>query len=158
MTLSLEQRILCKEYHDKNQNVQPFCLKAGDNALIKKTGMKCTTVFDKEPVKIVKTNGSMITAQQGDRYITRNSSFFNKTNFKPSLVSDPDDQDTYDQDESDSVKPNTGGFTFSTPPKSDLPVSSPTGNNIPGTIKTTPVPIRKSTRVSQRPNRLIGTI
>ena len=52
------------------------------------------TAFDKDPMKIAKTKGSMITAQQGNRQVTRNSSYFKKTNFKPLLHSDPDDQDT----------------------------------------------------------------
>ena len=83
-----------KDYHDRKSNVQASTLKAGDNALIKKTGMGRLTTFDKDPVKIVKTKGSMITAQQGNHQVTRNSSYFKKTNFKPLLQSDPDGQDT----------------------------------------------------------------
>ena len=54
-------KIKMKDYHDRKSNVQASTLKAGDNALIKKTGMGRLTAFDKDPVKIVKTKGSMIT-------------------------------------------------------------------------------------------------
>ena len=79
-----------KDYHDQKSNVQASTLKAGDNTLIKKQN----TAFDKDPLKIVKTKGSMITSQQGNRQVTRNSSYFKKTNFKPLLQSDSDDQHT----------------------------------------------------------------
>ena len=68
-----------KDYHDRKSNVQASTLKAGDNALIKKTGLRRLTAFDTcDPVKIVKTKGSMITAQQGKHQVARNSSYFKK--------------------------------------------------------------------------------
>ena len=67
--------IKMKDYHNQKSNVQASTLKAGDNALIKKTGMGHLTAFDKDPVKIVNTKNSMITAQQGNCQVNRNNSF-----------------------------------------------------------------------------------
>ena len=138
-----------KEYHDQKANVKTSTLKTGDNALIKKTGMGRLTAYDKDPVKIVKTKGSMITAQQGNRLVTRNSSFFKKTSFQPPVQNDLDDQDIVSDHElvTDTDKGNNNVPSTPAPRKTNTP-----------SVRSTPVPIRKSTRVSKRPTRLIETI
>ena len=120
-----------------------------------KTGMGCLTAFDKDPVKIVKAIGSMITAQQGNRQVTRNSSYFKKTNFKPLLQSDPDDQDTVSDNGCKFVKDSAERNNATSSPNTSSPRK--TNNDMPHT-GSTPPSIRKSRRVSKRPTRLIETM
>ena len=148
-------KIKMKDYHDRKSNVQASTLKAGDNALIKKTGMGRLTAFDKDPVKIVKTKGSMITAQQGNCQVTRNSSYFKKTNFKPLLQSDPDDQDTISDNGCELVKDSAEGNNVTSSPNTSTPRKT---NSDMSSTGSTPPPIRKSTRVPNRPTRLIETM
>ena len=49
----------------------------------------------------------MITTEQGNHWVTRNSSYFEKTNFKPLLHGDPDNQDTFNENYCELVR--TGG-------------------------------------------------
>ena len=79
--------------------------------------MACFTAFKKDPVKIVKTKGSMVTAQQ-DNHNRRNSAEGNNS---------------------------TGSLSMSMPRKSNNDMHSKGS-------------IRKSTRVSKRPTRLIDTM
>ena len=139
-----------KQNHDKNPNVEPSTLKIGDNALIKKTG----SVFDKEPVEIVKKKGSMITAKHGDRLNTRNSSFFKKAKFKPSPLYDRPNDELF-SDDNDSVISSAKSNSTQTPP--NMLRSQETSTNIPSTVSH-PTVMRRSTRQPKRPNRLIETI
>ena len=143
------------DYHDRKSNVQASTLKAGDNALIKKTGMGSLTAFDKDPVKIVKTKGSMITAKQGNRQVSRNSSYFKKTIFKQLLQSDPDDQDTVSENGCELVSDSAEGNNATS--SMNISTSRKTNNDMPS-AGSVPPPIRKSTRVSKRPTRLIETM
>jgi hypothetical protein len=57
-------------------NKKPIC--TGDFVLLKRDGNMSThkTPYYTEPYEVIKVNGSMITATNGDRTVTRNSSFF----------------------------------------------------------------------------------
>ena len=68
-----------KEYADKCSNVKSTDLSVGDKVLIKQPKQnKMSTPFKPEPLQITHKKGSMITAQNGERTVTRNSSFFKK--------------------------------------------------------------------------------
>ena len=148
-------KIKMKDYHDQTSNVQASTLKAGDNALKKKRGMGHLTAFNKDPVKIVKTKGSMITTQQGNRQVTRNSSYFKKTNVKSLLQSDPDDQNTVSDNGCELVKDSADGNNANSSPNTSMPRKT---NNDMSSTGCTPPPIRKSTRVFKKPTRLIKTM
>ena len=68
-----------KEYADKCSNTKSTDLSVGDKVLIKQPKQnKMSTPFKPEPLQITHKKGSMITAQNGERTVTRNSSFFKK--------------------------------------------------------------------------------
>ena len=68
-----------KEYVDKCSNVKSTDLSVGDKVLIKQPKQnKMSTPFRPEPLQITHKKGSMITAQNGECTVTRNSSFFKK--------------------------------------------------------------------------------
>jgi len=67
-----------KFYAERRRNIKDSNLKPGDNVLMKnvtKRG-KLVSKFQSEPFQVIKTRGSMITAQRGDEIKTRNSSHF----------------------------------------------------------------------------------
>ena len=68
-----------KEYADKCSNAKSTDLSVGDKVLIKQSKQnKMSTLFKPEPLQITHKKGSMITALNGERTVTRNSSFFKK--------------------------------------------------------------------------------
>ena len=68
-----------KEYADKCRNAKSTDLSVGDKVLIKQPKQNnMSTPFNPEPLQITRKKGSMITAQNGERTVTRNSSFFKK--------------------------------------------------------------------------------
>ena len=63
-----------KEYADKCRNAKSTDLSVGDKVLIKQPKEnKMSTPFKPEPLQITHKKGSMITAQNGERTVTRNS-------------------------------------------------------------------------------------
>ena len=68
-----------KKYSVKCSNVKTTDLSVGDKVLIKQPKQnKMSTPFEPEPLQITHKRGSIITAQDGERTVTRNSSFFKK--------------------------------------------------------------------------------
>ena len=66
-----------KEYADKCSDAKSTDLSVGDKVLIKQPKQnKMSTPFKPEPLQITHKKGSMITAQNGECNVTRNSSFF----------------------------------------------------------------------------------
>lgn len=90
-----------KQYADKKLHTKTANFEIGDMVLTKQHKLvKSDSNFDHNPYKIIEINGSMITATQGNnKKITRNSSFFRKTNqnnynsIEPELLVDDDDDD-----------------------------------------------------------------
>ena len=86
-----QQKNKIKTYADKRRRAQQSNLKVGDKVLVRQEKRnKFTSPFDPKPFKIIKKKGSMITAQRGDRQITRNSSYF-KLVRHPSQLSETDE-------------------------------------------------------------------
>ncbi|GAA6090012.1 uncharacterized protein K02A2.6-like, partial [Tachysurus ichikawai] len=66
-----------KQYSDKRKRVSTSELTTGDCILIReKTKGKLKTPYNPKPYKVIKTKGTMITAQRGQHIITRNTSHF----------------------------------------------------------------------------------
>ena len=82
-----------KEYADRKAYVKPSHISKGDAVLVKRdpSHKKSTTPYDPKPYIVTECKGSMITASQSDKRITRNSSFFEPV--KEELVVDTDEGD-----------------------------------------------------------------
>ena len=78
------QKMKIKAYADKKCYVKPSEINLGDSVLVKRpfTMSKGSTVYNPNPMTVVKTKGSMITAKNADASVTRNSSFFKKLTFE----------------------------------------------------------------------------
>ena len=76
-----------KEYADRKSYVKPSNYSVGDTVLVKrdKAYRKSLTPYDPEPYEITMSKGSMVTASNGEKAVTRNSSFF-----KPIEKEEPD--------------------------------------------------------------------
>ena len=68
-----------KEYADRCSHAKNTDLSVGDKVLLKQPKQnKMSTPFKPEPLEIKDKKGSMITAQNAERTVTRNASFFKK--------------------------------------------------------------------------------
>ena len=68
-----------KEYADRYSHAKNTDLSVGDKVLLKQPKQnKMSTPFKPEPLEIKDKKGSMITAQNAERTVTRNASFFKK--------------------------------------------------------------------------------
>ncbi|XP_022803357.1 uncharacterized protein K02A2.6-like [Stylophora pistillata] len=68
-----------KAYADKHNHAKHSDFEVGDRVLIKQPKHnKLSTPFCPEPLEITQKKGSMVTAQNADHSVTRNSSFFKK--------------------------------------------------------------------------------
>ena len=68
-----------KEYADRCSHAKNTDLSVGDKVLLKQPKQnKMSTPFKPEPLEIKDEKGSMITAQNAERTVTRNASFFKK--------------------------------------------------------------------------------
>jgi hypothetical protein len=68
---------IMKHYHDKKPYIKDSNISIGDRVIVKKTeGIK--KHFDPVPATVIKKKGTMITAQQGSKNITRNVSLFKR--------------------------------------------------------------------------------
>lgn len=79
-----------KEYADTKRNTKPHNFSAGDLVLCKQQkNDKYTTPYEKELYKITQIIGSQITAENQNKTVTRNSSFFKKYNCDHRITSYP---------------------------------------------------------------------
>ena len=79
-----ERKRQMKTYADSKRNTQFRELQVGDSVLVKQqANSKLTTPYLPEPLQVIQKKGSMITAKNSRRSITRNSSFFKKIPSQP---------------------------------------------------------------------------
>jgi len=72
-----EQKSKIKAYADSKLGTRPSNIKPGDTVLVKqKKKNKLSTPFNPEPLVVEEKKGSMVTASDGFKSITRNSSMF----------------------------------------------------------------------------------
>jgi len=113
-----------KEYADKCSNAKGTDLSVGDKVLIKRPRQnKMSTPFKPEPLQITHKRGSMITAQNGERTITRNSSFFKKLPSNIPVHPVPSDQE--EQSTPETVEPVESLALAPVEPPTLAPVESP---------------------------------
>ena len=72
-----EQKSKIKVYADSKLGTKPSDIKPGDTVLVRQPKKnKLSTPFDPEPLVVEEKKGSMVTASDGFKSITRNSSMF----------------------------------------------------------------------------------
>ena len=75
------EKLKMKAYADSKAYVRPSDIQMGDSVVVKDTSIKKSgTPYDPEPLEVVQKKGSMITAENGRKTVTRNSSFFKQVN------------------------------------------------------------------------------
>ncbi|XP_061176121.1 uncharacterized protein K02A2.6-like [Saccostrea echinata] len=75
----IKAKLKMKQHADHYSRVKEIDLEVGDNVLVKqpKTS-KLSTPYEPNPLEILKTKGTMVTAGNGEKTITRNASHFKK--------------------------------------------------------------------------------
>ena len=83
-----------KAYVDKREHAKQPNIKEGDCVLIRRDGMitKGQTPYHMKPYTVIKTKGSMITAQRKQHRITRTVSRFKRINKQPRIESHESDE------------------------------------------------------------------
>ena len=79
-----------KKYTDQKLGTKPSTLKVGDSVMVKQQKVhKLSSPYRAKPLVVVRRNGNMVTAQDGDTTITRNVSFFKVIRAPTKLLSSP---------------------------------------------------------------------
>jgi transposase InsO family protein len=141
------QKLKIKAYADNKNYVKPSDLKVGDTVLVKRPfNMKANTPYETLPLMVSGKKGTMITASDGNRSVTRNSSFFKKLHY--SIPMEQDDQMLSSDDTlefnvpSVPIEPDKPQVEPEIPPENPPPMSEPGSG------------LRRSSRVSKPPDRL----
>ena len=93
-----QRKLKAKEYNDTRKHATEREIKIGDIVHVKQEKKnKLTTRFDPTPYHVTFIKGTMITAENNFRSITRNISFFKKLDAAP--IIDHDDGSDFDDDE-----------------------------------------------------------
>jgi len=154
------QKSKIKAHADNKNYVKPSNLKIGDTVLVKRpfTSLKSDTPYELTPMTISHRNGSMLTASDGNRTVTRNSSFFKRINdCNPGYTdSEGEDELTLAPD-----RFNIPDIESVERPPVDQPVAISQQTN-PHSVPKSPVikqdvpePVRRSTRIIKAPERLV---
>ena len=137
--MDTENKDRMKTYADNRRRAVQNDLKVGDSVLVRqKRTNKFSTPYSAIPLTVTGRNQSMITAKNGQRKVTRNSSFFKKIHSSTALPSvqdplfaDDTDQPQYDVPQTDTGTPvrdperGTTGPTMSTPRRSGRVIVAP---------------------------------
>ena len=92
-----------KHYADVKRRVQESKINVGDKVIYKQNKLsKFSSTFDINPYTVVRIKGSRIVAKRGNRYLTRNSSFFKKVESK-TVIDNMDNDNDDDNDDDDYV-------------------------------------------------------
>ena len=144
------QKLKIKTQAESRKATKESDIQVGDTVLVKQSKhKKLSTPYHPVPLTVTQNNHSMITAENDDRKVTRNSS-----NFKKFLT---------DESSSNGALEDDGTYMdMQSSPPVPIPVPRPEGADPvlldPGeTAVTAPIPSR-STRVSVPPKRLIQEI
>ena len=135
-----ERKRKIKDYADDKRHTKVSDLKVGDSVLVRQPREnKLTTPFNPEPLEITQKKGTMVTARNSRKSITRNSSFFKKVPFQDNVHETPEPELEIEE-LSNELNPDTAEST------EVAEVETPTS-------RTTPVAVRRSSRVCQAPAR-----
>ena len=88
-----------KQYADKRRRARKSVISTGDTTLLRqKKSSKFSTTFNPSPFKVICKKGTMITAVQNGKYVTRNTSLFKRVNLQSTHGEEEesdDDEDSY---------------------------------------------------------------
>ena len=134
------QKLKMKTLAESRRRIKNSDIQVGDTVLVKqpKTG-KFSTPYHPVPLKVTNKNHSMLTAEGGDRSVTRNSSHFKKLH--------QDHADPVSVDINSSAVPVSVDTNSSADP---VPVDTSSSTSAQAEL-----PLRRSARVSKPPRRLI---
>ena len=94
-----------KTYSDARNRAKPMSLHCGDLVLLKcKKENKLSLPYDPKPYKVIKICHSMITAQRGNRVVTRNITFFKR--ISDECKAQPLDDHSDDEEEESWIEPS----------------------------------------------------
>ena len=132
-----ERKDKMKQYADNKPYIKKNSMKIGDSVFIKDNSFTKLTPYEPKPLTITNKKGSMITAERGNKTITRNSSFFKKSPIPPS------------QDE------EIGEYVDISNTDNDIPGNTGNSSNIPttNTNMAEHLVTPENTIKPQRPNR-----
>ena len=144
------KKLKMKQYADKRRNTQNNDIEIGDKVFVKQQKInKFSTPFWNKHLTVVGKNNSMITAENTQKRITRNSSFFKKVN--PGTVFNEEEKDNIvmDEDSDDNRKTvqNDDSNVQQDNDSNDNPDIQQNENNN--------TEVRRSKRTVNRPKRLI---
>ena len=136
-----ERKRKIKAHADIKRHTRISELKVGDSVLVRQPREnKLTTTFSPEPLEITQRKGTMITAKNARRSITRNSSFFKK-------IPTPDHEPEPPAEEPDFELEEPGGDNIP-----ETAESTETATEVASPTRATPtVAVRRSSRVRQAP-------
>lgn len=122
-------KLKMKREHDKKPHVKPSSIGTGDLVLIKDTSLKKGTPFSTKPLTVVQRKGTMITADRGDKTITRNVSFFKRAPPDAELDSESSDdeepEEAIEAPHDNTINTGAKSSVASTPPATpDMPAAS----------------------------------
>ena len=139
-----ERKRQIKDYADSKRHTKLSELKVGDSVLVRQQrDNKLTTPFNPEPLQISQRKGTMITAKNSHRSITRNSSFFKKipTPEQDPPVPEPDlDEPCVDASSTSTVQLPETAPAAETPSATD---DAPTPAATPPAVVSRPARVRK---------------
>jgi len=100
-----------KQYADQKRQTEPHNFQQGNTVLVRQPKKnKLSSPFDPKPYSVTNTNGSMITAQRGNKKITRNSSHFKHISANvPSPLNVEEEGEESDQDHEESDQDHEEG-------------------------------------------------
>lgn len=115
-----------KAYADAKRYVKTPDIDIGDKVIVKQImKAKSSLPYDPTPLEVTAKKGSMITAKNGERAITRNSSFFKK------VSDDIEITEEEEEEENDDILPPTVRQQPPDEPATTTPTSSPIGHATP---------------------------
>ena len=98
-----ENKQQMKQQFEQRHTVKPAKIDIGDSVLVKQEKKdKLTTPFNPTPLKVKDRKGTMITASDGQRNVTRNSSHFKKIAFDDNKI-----EEILDSETSEVIQPET---------------------------------------------------
>ena len=92
-----EAKMKMKRYADRKRHAKSRAIVPGTAVLVRQRKRdKLTSPFDHRPYTVIQKKGTMITAQRGDRNITRNSSHFKPVKLETTVIVESDDDENID--------------------------------------------------------------
>ena len=101
-----DAKIKMKRYADRKRHAKSRAIVPGNALLVRQRKRdKLTSPFDHRPYTVIQKKGTMITAQRGDRNITKNSSHFKHVKLETTVIVESDNDENIDSPTGTSSSP-----------------------------------------------------